>query len=702
MAEKAVSDYVFNCQTFQLLLSGPEAIAEENAGNIMKRLIATAFAVGLTLAGLSSAAATPGQTWTADNGNGTYTNPLFYDEFSDPDLIRVGDWFYLTGTTMHAMPGLPILRSKDLVNWEFVAYALDKLDLGLAYRLEDGKDIYGQGIWAPSFRYHNGTFYIFSNVNGQTTQLFTATDPKGPWTRTPMKRSFHDLSVLFDDDGKAYVVWGYKDLHMAQLTPDLTDIVAGSERVLFTPEAGMGEGSHIYKLDGKYVITSAWWDGHMRMAAARADNVWGPYEVNPAVSAEEDFGLAEGHRESGKVPPFTITPPHPAPNGRMSLHQGGIVQTQSGEWWGFSMMDYNSVGRLLSLSPVTWKDGWPWFGLPGNLGRTPRTWIKPKTAEVQPVQVPYQRDDDFSGVALKPVWQWNHVPVASKWSLSERRGYLRLHTLPADSFWQARNSLTQRAIGPQSSPLVVLDAAHLKTGDVAGLALLDQPYASIGVEKEAGGLTVVQYDQQTGQTVRVRAGASRLWLRADCDFMTETARFSYSTDGKRFKPLGATSTMVFQLKTFQGVRYSLFAYNGMDRDGGYADFDSVTIIQPHPKGLMRPIPYGRTVHLDGFHGLKGLGAAAGFEVTDMGLGRVALKSADGYLTVANDASVSQTAGVPGTAQSFQWIETPTGELALMSLVTNRFLRVDPASGGVTADSPGPQPDGKDGVRFVWR
>src|SRR3954468_9762062 len=174
------------------------------------------------------------ETWKADNGNGTFTNPLFYDEFSDPDLIRVGEWFYLTGTTMHAMPGLPILRSKDLVNWEFVAYALDKLDLGPAYRLEGGKNIYGQGIWAPSFRYHDGKFYIFSNVNGQTTQMFTATDPKGPWTHTQMKRGFHDLSVLFDDDGKAYVVWGHQDMHLAQLTDDLTDIVPSTERVLFT------------------------------------------------------------------------------------------------------------------------------------------------------------------------------------------------------------------------------------------------------------------------------------------------------------------------------------------------------------------------------------------------------------------------------------------------------------------------------------
>jgi xylan 1,4-beta-xylosidase len=144
------------------------------------------------------------------------TNPLFYEEFSDPDLIRVGSDYYLTGTTMHAMPGLPILHSKDLVNWEFLGYALDKLDLGPAYRLEDGKNVYGQGIWAPSLRFHNGTFYIFSNVNHETTQLFRATDPRGPWTHTQMKRSFHDLSVLFDDDGKVYVVWGYRNIHIAR------------------------------------------------------------------------------------------------------------------------------------------------------------------------------------------------------------------------------------------------------------------------------------------------------------------------------------------------------------------------------------------------------------------------------------------------------------------------------------------------------
>jgi beta-xylosidase len=121
------------------------------------------------------------QTWTPDNGDGTFTNPIFYDEFSDPDMIRVGEYFYLTGTTMHSMPGLPVLRSRDLVNWEFMSYAMQALDLGPAFRLEDGRNIYGQGQWAPSFRHHKGMVYIFSNVNREMTQFNTAANPAGPW-----------------------------------------------------------------------------------------------------------------------------------------------------------------------------------------------------------------------------------------------------------------------------------------------------------------------------------------------------------------------------------------------------------------------------------------------------------------------------------------------------------------------------------------
>jgi xylan 1,4-beta-xylosidase len=648
------------------------------------------------------------RTWSADNGDGTFTNPVFYDEFSDPDIIRVGDWFYLTGTTMHAMPGLPLLRSKDLVNWEFLGYAMDRLDDGPAYRLEDGKNIYGRGIWAPSLRWRDGTFYIFSNVNGRATQIYTATDPRGPWTHREMKRGLHDLSVLFDDDGKTWVVWGYQEMHLAQLNADLTDIVPGTEIILFTKDAGMGEGAHFYKIAGRYYILSANYAGGFRMSAARADRVDGPYEVNPAVSKDENFGMAAGHRLRDAKDPSSIAPPERSSANADSLHQGGIVLTPAGEWWGFSMMDYNAVGRLLGLAPVTWKDGWPWFGLPGNLGRNPRTWVKPKTADVQAPHAPFARSDDFSAAVLAPIWQWNHAPVAGKWSLSERPGFLRLHALPAPSFWEARNSLTQRAIGPMSAPTVALDLAGLAPGDVAGLGLLNFPYATLGVERSAAGLALALFDQSSQQTVRVAlpAAAKRIWLRADCDFLTEQARFSWSGDGVSFTPIGAPFTMVFQLTTFQGVRYALFNYNREGRDGGYADFDSIDVYQPYPHGRMHAIPYGKRIRLSG---AQGQGAAAGalpspLLVVDRGLGRVALRVGAlqaGARWLSVDAAGGVSLRSEGDGQTFQWIETPSGELALMSLASNRFLRFDAATRTLRADSPGPLPDGSDGVRFTW-
>ncbi len=640
-----------------------------------------------------------GQTWTADNGNGTYTNPLFFDEFSDPDLIRVGSDFYMTGTTMHSMPGLPILHSRDLVNWTFLTYALDKLDLGPSFRLEQGKTEYGRGIWAPSFRYNKGTFYIFSNVNGQTTQLFRARSPKGPWTRTPMKRSLHDLSVLFDDDGKAYVVWGYRGIRLAELTPDLTDIVPGSEREIIAPAAGMGEGLHLYKIRGKYILTSAWYLDEMRMPVARADKLDGPWEVNQNVSRGEDFGLGVGYRVAGRQPPFRISQPDNTKPGRCAIHQGGIVDTPSGEWWGFSMMDANSVGRLTALSPVTWSEGWPYFGLPGNLGRTPRTWVKPNTGSRVRPHAPYQRSDDFSGNSLQPVWQWNHLPVDGRWSLSERPGFLRLHALPAPDLWHARNTLTQRAIGPKSTVTTILETAGMKAGGVAGLALFNRPYAWLGVEKTAEGEAVTLFDEVTGKTTRIRSRTGRVWLRAECDFIRNVASFSYSADGSKFEAVGEPHTMAFGLITFQGVRYSLFSWN-TSSEGGHADFDSLVVQEASRPGIPR---YGRTGELRSRRGEAALrvGDVAQFRIEERSLGRIALRSDRGYVSVDPNGAVSLRKGKPGTAETFQWMETFDGDLTLMSLSTNRFLRADVQGENIAADIPGARPDGSDGVRLQW-
>jgi len=666
-------------------------------------------------------------TWIADNGNGTFTNPLFYDEFSDPDLIRVGDDYYLTGTTMHTMPGLPVLHSKDLVNWTFLTYAVNKLDFGPAYRLEEEKDIYGQGIWAPCLRYHNGMFYIFSNVNRQTTQLFSAADPRGPWKQSSMKRSLHDLSVLFDEDGKIYVVWGYDEVHFAELTDDLLDIKPGTEKIIVPAGSGAGEGCHFYKINGKYYITNTNYDPLCYQVCLRSDQPAGPYDVN-VMNSEESFGVGTSWqlRDYKNGPPFRLIPPAKNYVGCIALHQGGIVQTQTGEWWGWSMMDHNSVGRLTTLSPVTWQNGWPYFGLPGNLTRSPRSWVNPNTGFSSLPHAPYERSDDFSTSTLKPIWQWNHVPEDNKWSLTTKKGWLRLNSLPAKDFWLARNSLTQRAIGPESIATTEINIKGLKNGDVAGLALLNLPYAWMGISKKGNLIELSQFDQQVNKPVIEQLTSSRVWLRVHCDFDIDKAMFSYSIDGTNFKNMGDSVIMPFQLRTFQGIRFTLFNFNTNGTEGGYADFNNFIVEEPRSKGLTSPIPVGKIITMMNLADSSLLvnwkkfvrpvaagdrlaqGKASQFRVLDRGNGRIALQSiADsGFVSVKGEGGMAEVRiekNEQGNASLFQWEDMLRGDLMLMSLVTHRYLFVDPGARGLSsADSPGTRPDRKDGSCFVWR
>jgi xylan 1,4-beta-xylosidase len=669
---------------------------------------------------LPGTAQTPSRSWAADNGNGTYSNPLFYDEFSDPDMIRVGEDYYLTGTTMHTMPGLPILHSRDLVNWRIIAYAFDRLDLGPDFRLEGGKSIYGGGIWAPSFRYHDGTYYIFANVNRFGLQVFRATNPRGPWKHNRIDPGLHDLSVLFDDDGKIYAVYGATNIRIVELAQDLTAQVPGTDRVLIDRSQSMGEGSHIYKLKGRYYIVSAIPGAHVPMKCARADKLAGPWDV-VTISEGESLGIGQGYRPRGRrlAPPYEISPPDLSERLSLTLHQGGIIDTPSGEWWGFSMQDHNSVGRLTSLSPVTWVDGWPYFGLPGNLKRSPSTWVKPNTGHVESITAPYDRSDNFSGPKLQAVWQWNHDPDDTKWSITERLGYLRLHSLPATDFWWARNSLTQRAIGPESTATTELDGTGLKPGDVAGLALLNSPYAWTGLMRDDKGFAIAEYDHITGKTVREPLSSPHLWLRVRCNFDTEIAQISYSSNGKNFKSIGPDFVMAFQLTTFQGVRYALFNYNTGGAPGGQADFNFFSVDELRPRGLTKPIPVSQFITLtdlangnaltvvDGkLQSVSGAGNSTAFRVVDRGNGRIALQTKDvKYVSVGGEGKsgeVTVKSGKPGDAETFQWVDLHRGDTLFLSLATHRYIVAPKDSGAVAADHPGPSPDRKDGSCFAWK
>jgi beta-xylosidase len=679
----------------------------------------------LAAASADAAATSPtaDRNWAADNGNGTYSNPLFYEEFEDPDPIRVGDDYYLAGTTMHMNPAVQIMHSKDLVNWELAGYCTNKLDLGPAYRLEGG-NIYGRGIWAPCIRYHNGVFYIFSNVNGAGLMVFRSKSIQGPWEWNQLPGR-HDLSVLFDDDGKIYIISGASSPYpIDELAPDLKSFVPDARHQL----AGrMGEGHHLYKINGKYYDLSAIPGATVDQMVARADSIDGPWTVERMVQGES-LGVT------------TVAPARAQPNDRgLTIHQGGMCDTPSGEWWSVIMSDHGSAGRMVALVPITWDNGFPLIGLPGNLRKAPNTWIKPNTGYAQDPKPAFVHDDNFDSGKLNPLWQWNHVPDDSKWSLTEKPGVLRLHSLPATDFYNARNSLCQRPPGPESIMTVEMDTGGMVAGDTAGLALLSTPYAWIGVVRTAEGATL-QMLQGSGGGGRRRGAAapsstpalgppnppSHLWLRVACNFDTDGAIFSWSADGKQFTPLGSPFTMTFQLTTFQGVRPALFNFNTSGQPGGYADFDNYRVDEPRARGIEREIPMGKTITLTS--GADGSFLAADmrsnvlvnvaadsadaqtsvvrFQVVDLGTGRVALKVANGRFVSAAEAGVTlkDLAGqAPGEAESFQWINLMRGDTMLMVLTNHRYLATKPnAPGPVTATATGPSPARKGGAEFKWK
>ncbi len=675
-------------------------------------------------------------SWTADNGNGTFTNPLFYDEFSDPDILRVGDDFYLAGTTMHTVPGLVILHSKDLVNWENISYCFDRFDFGDdSFSLKNHKEIYGQGIWAPCIRYANGQFYVFSNVNGKGLQCYTAKDIHGPWTHHNMKGNIYDLGVLFDDDGKVYAIHGYGTVKCTELQPDMSGPVEGTERVIIPEGNGVGEGHHMYKIDGMYYLISTDYKPNGRTLCSRSKSIWGPYETR-VITADENYGYhaasltqvprGEKYRIGQDGTMFALGPVDKDATACTNAHQGGIVQATDGSWWALFMQDFHSIGRTVCLMPMTWKDGWPMVGLEGNLGRAPRTWFKPG---LQPDAVsqqqastfaPYNRNESFDGKKLGRVWQWNHNPEEKMWSL--KGGRLRLNTMPAEQLMWARNTLTQRVIGPKSITTVELYVKGMKDGDVCGLGNINVPCSWIGIVQTGKASVLRCFEQLTNDTVDVPITfpEGKIWLRSIGDYDNDQAQYAYSTDGKNFQTLGRMMPLSYQLISFQGSRHALFAFNVKGKNGGYAEFDNFTVEEPCAD-RSKNIPYGKTfriinkatgrpAHCDP-HGLlydtraDDQGKRTQFQIIDRGAGKVSLKCVDGrYVKVYGD-------GLPGDvrfttqaddAEVFLWQDYLDHDFMLFSLKNHRYIGKSPTTGSpYSMDFPGADPARRNGAVLRW-
>ena len=507
---------------------------------------------------------------------GKIQNPMLWADVPDPDIIRVGDTFYLVSTTMHLMPGAPIMRSKDLKNWETVSYIFDRLTDSPKYNLQEGT-VYGRGQWATSLKYHNGKFYalLAPNEPGDMgkTYIFSAEKAEGPWTLVSRMRHFHDCSLFFDDDDRVYVVYGTGE--MMELKKDLSDVIEGTHQKIFQreeDERGLLEGSRMIKHNGKYyllMISHVYAPGrHRREVCYRADDIHGPYEKQ--VILESEFG------------------------GFSYEAQGTIVDTQDGDWYGVIFQDRGGVGRVLTLMPCRWINGWPMLG--DENGKVPDT-MRPLVSG-QPTKS-IVNSDDFSDAKLGLHWQWNHNPIDEAWSLTERPGWLRLKTnRVVPNLFEAPNTITQRMEGPTCSGAIVMDLSKMKDGDCAGLSAFNGDSGVLTIKKEGKRWILSMTEQSVSLTDRekrvtdvkiteketIELKQKKIWLRVDGDFRPfkdndgvkiggDMATFYYSLDGEQWVKIGSDFKMRFDYRRFfMGTKFGIFCY-ATKKNGGYVDVD---------------------------------------------------------------------------------------------------------------------------------
>lgn len=485
-------------------------------------------------------------------------NPIIFADVPDMAMIRVENVYYMSSTTMHMSPGVPIMKSNDLVNWHLINYAYDTLANVDDLNLDNGKSSYGRGSWASCLRYHNGIYYVstFAQTTGKT-YIFTTKDiEKGPWKMSSFKPSYHDHSLFFDDDGRVYMIYGGGKLRLVELNADASGVKPRTEEQVVIENAGLpagpniglpAEGSQLFKVNGKYYLFNIVWPkGGMRTVLIhRADKITGPYEGRVAL---QDLGVA----------------------------QGGLIDTPDGKWYAYLFRDYGSVGRIPYLVPVNWVDGWPVLGV---AGKVPNTLHLPASKGIVPgIVAPDEFNRKRGERALPLVWQWNHNPDNRLWSITDRKGYLRITTGRVDtSFFQAKNTLTQRTFGPECTGSTVVDVSNMKDGDFAGLALLQKKYGMVGVRYKNGAKSIVMVNAESGKPVevaRVSLSKNTVYLKVACNFkdMADTADFFYSHDGKTWTPIGSQLHMAYTLPHFMGYRFGLFNYASKDV-GGFADFD---------------------------------------------------------------------------------------------------------------------------------
>ena len=505
-----------------------------------------------------------------------HKNPIIWSDYPDPDVIRVEDTYYMISTTMHFMPGGVILRSYDLVNWEIATYLYDILDDTPAQRLEEDKNIYGQGMWAATLRYHNGKFYVCFVANDtRKAYLCQSNNILGPWEKNYIKGFYHDASLLFDDDNRVFIVHGNTEIFLTELAKDLSGPKRGGLHRMIIKDTNsviLGyEGAHMYKLHGKYYVFLIHWlaDGTRRRVEACyvSNSLEGEFVGQDILN--DDMGF---HNQG--------------------VAQGGIVDTPDGMWYAMLFQDHGAVGRIPVLVPMHWDNEFPVFGVHGQVP----TELRVKSNRPDYIYEPLYASDDFNyepdehgKIHLKKVWQWNHIPNDELWTVSENTLHIRSGKI-SNNVEEAVNTLTQRMMGPSCEGIITIDGVNLKEGDYAGICALQGCYGFIAITKEKGQYYLVMHSKklknETSQDkknkederiecakIPVEGPSVTFKLKADFNDMIDEAKFYYKTE-KAWKKLGPTHKLYFKLDHFVGCRFGLFLYSTKEIGGeaAFSDF----------------------------------------------------------------------------------------------------------------------------------
>ncbi|MBN2349501.1 MAG: glycoside hydrolase 43 family protein [Bacteroidales bacterium] len=499
------------------------------------------------------------QPWVPELGNGTYKNPVIFADYSDPDIIRVGEDFYMVSSSFNCMPGIPVLHSKDLVNWKIINHVYDRLPFE-----KYNKPVHGEGSWAPAIRHFNQKFYVYFCTPHEGLFMAEADDPAGKWNLHHIENValWEDPCPIWDEDGNAYLVRSKlcgNELFLHKMSPDGKKILDNGVSLYKDISQPTIEGPKFYKMNGYYYIFApaggvpkGW------QTILRSKNIYGPYESRVV--------LHQGNTE--------INGPH----------QGGLVELPSGEWWFMHFQDRDLYGRIVHLQPVSWKDGWPLIGVDNNndgIGEPVDSYKKPAVSASPGILVP-QTSDEFENSTLGLQWQWHANPKGNWYSITENQGNLRLYAVKNftqnGNLWFVPNLLLQKFPAPSFTVTTKINFTEMQDNNRSGLVIMGKEWAFLALTKTGDEIKIGMYEgsyvrceDDTREIESIPLDVNTCYLRV---FVNQygICHFSYSTDNIKYNLIGKEFRA--QKGVWIGAKVGLFCINpNITESEGYTEFE---------------------------------------------------------------------------------------------------------------------------------